>query len=296
MALSAVRNTTQKGDVTHPPLAYLPVAASTKIYQGALVVLNSGGYAAGGTSATSLIAVGRAEQTADNTAGSNGDIYVLVRQGVFKWDVNGTSMSVTSRGSLCWVYDDHTVTLTSTSRSIAGTVFDFDADGGAWVYTAYAAPIDGSTISSVASDLSQYESDVASTSSLKGAALVGINDTASLITATTVEAALQEIFKAVYGFGVAPQALSGAGAANVTALVTNFTSTGSAQALSLANGTYPGQLKVIHHTVDGGSGVLTPTTAGNFATFTLTNVHDAALLQWTGSAWNIVLNVGGTVA
>lgn len=94
----------------------------------------------------------------------------------------------------------------------------------------------------------------------------------------------------------APQALSGAGAVNVTTFATLFTSTGAAQALTIADGSKAGQLKLIQHTVDGGSGVLTPATAGNFATFTFTNVHDAVLLQWSGSAWNVLMNTGGTVA
>lgn len=112
---------------------------------------------------------------------------------------------------------------------------------------------------------------------------------------TTISGDLLMAAAKIVGFG-APQALSGAGAANVTTLVTLVTSTGGAQAVSLADGTQAGQLKIVHHTVDGGSFVLTPTTAGNFATFTGTNVHDACLLQWSGSAWNILLNVGGTVA
>lgn len=99
----------------------------------------------------------------------------------------------------------------------------------------------------------------------------------------------------VVGFG-ASQALSGAGAVDVTHLVTQLTTTGTAQALTLADGTRKGQLKIVHHAVDGGSAVLTPTHAGNFATFTFTNVHDAALFQWNGTAWDILLNVGGTVA
>ncbi len=111
---------------------------------------------------------------------------------------------------------------------------------------------------------------------------------------TTVSGDLLMAAAKIVGFG-APQSLSGVGACNVTTLVTLFTSTGGAQALSLADGTQAGQLKIVHHTVDGGSGVLTPTTAGNFATFTLTNIHDACLLQWSGTAWNILLNVGGTV-
>jgi hypothetical protein len=42
------------------------------------------------------------------------------------------------------------------------------------------------------------------------------------------------------------------------------------------------------HTVDGGSGVITPTTPGNFATVTLTNRWEWVELEWSGAAWNVV--------
>lgn len=90
------------------------------------------------------------------------------------------------------------------------------------------------------------------------------------------------------------QALSGAGAVNLTTVVTSLTTTGSAQALTLANGT-AGQLKVIVHTVDGGSAVLTPTTKIGFTTITFTNVGDAATLVYTAAGWAIV-GINGAVA
>jgi len=99
----------------------------------------------------------------------------------------------------------------------------------------------------------------------------------------------------VLGFG-APQALSGAGACNVTTISTLFTSTGSAQALTLADGTRAGQLKFISHVVDGGSGVLTPTTKTGFSTVTFTNVNDWACLIWSGSAWFVLAYSGATIA
>lgn len=99
----------------------------------------------------------------------------------------------------------------------------------------------------------------------------------------------------VLGFG-APQALSGAGACNVTTVATLFTSTGSAQALTLADGTRAGQLKFISHVVDGGSGVLTPTTKTGFSTVTFTNVNDWACLIWSGSAWFVLAYSGATIA
>jgi len=99
----------------------------------------------------------------------------------------------------------------------------------------------------------------------------------------------------VVGFG-APQALSGAGAVDVVSLATLFTSTGSAQALTLADGTRAGQIKFIMHVVDGGSGVLTPTTKTNFTTVTFTNAYDWAALIWSGTAWRPLAYSGATFA
>lgn len=90
------------------------------------------------------------------------------------------------------------------------------------------------------------------------------------------------------------QALSGAGAVNVTDMLTSLTTTGAAQALTLANGTL-GQVKVIAHTVDGGSAVLTPTTALGFTTITFTNVGESATLIYTAAGWAI-LALNGAVA
>lgn len=99
----------------------------------------------------------------------------------------------------------------------------------------------------------------------------------------------------IVGFG-APQALSGAGAVDVVSLATLFTSTGGAQALTLADGTRAGQIKFIMHVVDGGSGVLTPTTKTNFTTVTFTNVYDWAALMWSGSAWRPLAYSGAVFA
>lgn len=92
-----------------------------------------------------------------------------------------------------------------------------------------------------------------------------------------------------------PQSLSGAGAVNVTTFATLFTSTGGGQALTLANGTQAGQIKFVVHVVDGGSGVITPTTATGFTTLTLTAVYDWGAMIWDGAAWR-ALAYGGTAA
>ncbi len=92
----------------------------------------------------------------------------------------------------------------------------------------------------------------------------------------------------------AAQALSGAGAVNVTAYLTKFTSTGAAQALSIASGAQIGQMKRVWHVVDGGSGVLTGTFVGG-TTITFTTVNEFADLIWTGTDWG-VLTLGNFTA
>lgn len=98
------------------------------------------------------------------------------------------------------------------------------------------------------------------------------------------------------GLITTPQALSGAGAVNVTSAVTKLTTTGAAQALTLADGTN-GQWKTIIHAVDGGSAVLTPTTKTGFSTVTFTNLGEAVTLYFfTTQGWMIGSTYNATVA
>jgi hypothetical protein len=131
MALAADRSTPRRDSDIH----HYGVKASTKVWAGALTVLNAG-YAAGGTAATGLVAVGRAEHFADNSAGANGDIKVRVRSGVFQFANSASAdlIAVTEIGKDCYIVDDQTVAKTdgSATRSIAGKVQDVDAQG-VWV-------------------------------------------------------------------------------------------------------------------------------------------------------------------
>lgn len=112
------------------------------------------------------------------------------------------------------------------------------------------------------------------------------------VTALTLDSSQNATFVGAIIGGV--QSLSGAGAVNVTQLHTSFTSTGAGQALTLANGTV-GQIKTITHVVDGGSGVLTPTTALGYTTVTFTNAGDSVTLRYTSQGWAIA-GIFGAVA
>lgn len=90
------------------------------------------------------------------------------------------------------------------------------------------------------------------------------------------------------------QTLSGAGAVDTANAFTALTTTGAAQALTLAAGAV-GEIKVIAHVVDGGSAVLTPATALGFSTITFTNVGETAMLIYTAAGWAII-SLRGAVA
>ena len=93
------------------------------------------------------------------------------------------------------------------------------------------------------------------------------------------------------------QALSGAGAVDTTSLITQITTTGSNQALTLANGTANGQIKIVTMVADGGDGVLTPTTFANGSTITFNDVGDSVLLVYnTTGGWALVSNTGCAIA
>lgn len=112
------------------------VKGGEKIFAGSLVALNSSGYATPGATATGLKALGRAEEQADNSAGADGAVSVEVRKGVFRFgnSASGDAITPAEIGSDCYIADDQTVAKTdgTGTRSVAGKVFDVDAQG-VWV-------------------------------------------------------------------------------------------------------------------------------------------------------------------
>ena len=93
-----------------------------------------------------------------------------------------------------------------------------------------------------------------------------------------------------------PQALSGAGVLNLTTSITNCTSTGAGQVVTLADSTQIGQIKIVAHTVDGGDVRVTPATLDGGSYFTLDAVGDTVVLLWNDSAWQCIGGFGHAVA
>lgn len=112
------------------------VKAATTIFAGSIVALDANDYAVPGAVATTLVSVGVAAARADNSAGANNAIRVEAKTGIFRFNNSASSDEITigEIGTPCYIVDDQTVAKTdgSSTRSVAGTVFDVDADG-VWV-------------------------------------------------------------------------------------------------------------------------------------------------------------------
>lgn len=94
------------------------------------------------------------------------------------------------------------------------------------------------------------------------------------------------------------QALSGAGAVNITQITTKFTSTATGNALTLADGV-EGQIKIIVYVAEAAgadTGILTPTNLGAYTTITFNAVGDACILQFLGTDWWVISARGAALA
>lgn len=112
------------------------VAASVKLFPGALLMRNAAGHVTKGATATGSVGIGRCEELVDNSAGAAGALRVQFRPGVFLFvnSAAGDAIAVAEIGDLCWIVDDQTVAKTngSSTRSPAGIIEDVDS-AGVWV-------------------------------------------------------------------------------------------------------------------------------------------------------------------
>lgn len=90
------------------------------------------------------------------------------------------------------------------------------------------------------------------------------------------------------------QTLTGAGAVDITNLVTELVTTG-ANALTLVDGA-AGQIKIITMKTYVGDGTLSPTNLAGYATITFNGVGDSVILLFDGTNWNILSNNGAALA
>jgi len=106
-----------------------PVKASTTIYKGALVAIDTAtGYAVPASDAAGQIFVGVAVEKADNSAGSDGDKEVRVfRTGTFQFNCSGADQ--TWVGKKVYAVDDNTVALAAGTANtvLVGVVVSYES-------------------------------------------------------------------------------------------------------------------------------------------------------------------------
>lgn len=128
-ALTEDRNTPRRtGDTIS-----LPAAAAKKFYAGSIVARDAAGNATPGATAADILGAGRCKAQVDNSAGAAGDLRVEIEKGVFRFANSAADpVLVSDIGNNCYIEDDQTVSHTDTNQSVAGVVFDVDAQG-VWV-------------------------------------------------------------------------------------------------------------------------------------------------------------------
>lgn len=110
----------------------IKVAATTTIYKGALVAVNTAGYAVAAAATAGFRVVGVAQRKVDNSAGAAGDEEVQVLTGVFAFANDTDAIAQADIGRACFVQDDQTVQdENGGSPVVAGIVDSFDSS---WVY------------------------------------------------------------------------------------------------------------------------------------------------------------------
>lgn len=136
-ALDRERKTPQLSDHTVIDLIPQPMKAATRAWAGAIGVLDAG-FIVPARSAPGLIAVGRFESNFDNTAGKDGDLIALLRQGTFPLFNSGGADAITQLdvGKECFLVDDQTVAKTdgAGTRSRAGKVMRILRDDASFIW------------------------------------------------------------------------------------------------------------------------------------------------------------------
>lgn len=133
-ALTGQRDTTERASA-HSQLHSGVGLSSTQFYKGGIIAYDSvDGLVKKGATSTTLIAIGRCEETV--LTGTSNARRINGRSGIFKFG-NSASADLIAEddvGKACYIVDDQTVALTdgSATRSRAGIVDGVDSDG-VWV-------------------------------------------------------------------------------------------------------------------------------------------------------------------
>jgi hypothetical protein len=170
-------------------------AASTTLYAGAMIAVNTSGYIVNAAATSTLKVLGTADEhcVSGTTAGQDVDgnaLEVRIRRGVQGPFANSSSsdeITDAHRGQYCYCVDNQTVALTSNSgaRPVAGIVFRVTTDG---VYVEFAGlAMDPSLVEETG-----LAAHIADTTAAHAATAIAFTP-AGTIAASTVQAAVEEV-------------------------------------------------------------------------------------------------------
>ena len=281
-ALTQDRNTPFREGKAHT----LPLVANDCICGGSLVAVNAAGNLNPGSDTAGLIFAGVADDRADNTGGSAGDISATVkRRGLYLFAM-GTAITIANVGDAVFLVDDQTVDLIAnvTNGIFCGVIAEYHSAGLAWIDIEPAI---------IQADVATH---IADTSGAHAASAISLADSGGFTAATTVEAALAEIYPK------APVAIADPGASGaipVTRSGSTAITTAGAETRTLAIPAVAGITRAISLAVDGGDCVITVASAINQTgnnTITMGDAGDTivltAVLVGAALAWRVLVNDG----
>lgn len=131
--MMAALTTDRITETKHPGLKSYPVKASTKIYDGALVAVDSNGYALPAADTSGLKVVGVADSTVDNSSGAAGDLWINVKVPIIaRFDASSITQAMV--GQVMYVVDDHTFDDAIGTNAIkAGRLVEFISTTEGWL-------------------------------------------------------------------------------------------------------------------------------------------------------------------
>jgi hypothetical protein len=135
--LSADRQTARREDRQRE----IPVAASTTIYKGSMVMMDADGYLIPAADTAGLSVVGVADEFVDNSGGSDGDLNCRVLTGgTFRFAASSITQAMV--GDLMYAIDDQTFDNTSSNLVAVGILIAFISTTEGWILmTPFAASV-----------------------------------------------------------------------------------------------------------------------------------------------------------
>ena len=267
------------------------MAATEKVFGGALACVNADGYCLEGSDTAGLIFQGWATQQVDNTDGDDGDLSIVLRRRGLVKVILGTAITIANVGDNVFLVDDQTVDLVgnTTNDIFCGIIAGYIDTTHAWIDIEPAIR---------QADVATH---IADTSAAHAASAISIADAGLFTAQTTVETALQEIYPK------APVAIADPGDAGAIPVTKSgsvaITTTGVVDTRTLAIPALAGITLAISLDVDAGDAVITVAAAINQTgnnTITMEDAGDTIVLtavQVAGAlVWRVVVNDGNTLS